>query len=198
MMMPRLPDLREIRPTALIVLLAALAVNLAALFLVNLPQAARLARADEEIRGMLDQLEGRREQVASLASARDRIEEQSHTVEVFLQEILSAKSERMVAVQRELREIGARNGISQDSIRYGHQAVAGAKEMVRFTAGFPLVGSYSSLRAFLRDIETSRNFLVIDSIELTRAKEGGVILSMTISVSTIFRDPDYGLVQGGR
>ena len=52
--------------------------------------------------------------------------------------------------------------------------------------------------AFLRDIETSRNFLVIESIELTRAKEGGVILSMTISVSTIFRDPDYGLVQGGR
>ena len=196
-MMPRLPDLREIRPTALIVLLAALAVNLAALFLLNLPQAARLQRADEEIREMQDQLDGRREEVVALASARDRIEQQSRTVKVFLEQVLSAKAERMVSVQRELREIAKRNGIRQDNIRYGHKAVIGARDMVRFTAGFPLDGSYTALRAFLRDIETSRNFLVIDSIELTTAREGGVILSLSITVSTIFRDPDYHLLRGG-
>jgi len=193
----RIPDLREIRSTVAIVVLSALGLNLALLFLVNQPLGSALRGADEQVRKLRTAVDQRRAEVANLADARAFIDGQVQTVGVFFNEVLSGKAERMVAVQRELREIAARNGIAADAIGYTHKAVEGTDDMVRFTAAFPLNGDYTSLRKFLRDVESARNFLIIDGIELTKSKEGGVILSLVIQVSTIFRDPDYRLLRAG-
>ena len=195
-MMLRLPDLREIRPTAVMVLLGALALNLAVWFLVNQPLNVAIRRATEQVRALRDDRGGRREEVTYLGDARSWIDSQSRTVSLFFDKILSGKAERMVSVQRELREIGKRNGIKTDSIGYSHLPVEDTEDMVRFTASFPLNGSYSNLRSFIRDVESARNFLIIDSIDLTKSREGGVILALTIQVSTMFRDPDYRLLRG--
>ena len=195
-MMHRLPDLRQIRPTAAVILLTGLGLNLAILLLVNQPLGAALQRSDTQVRGLLHALEERRQEVARLELARRRIDSQAQTVGLFFDEVLSGKAERMVAVQRELREIGKRNGIKTDAIGYSDLPVEGTEDVVRFTASFPLKGNYISLRNFLRDVETARNFLIVDGIELQKSREGGVILSLVIQVSTMFRDPDYRVLRG--
>ena len=96
----------------------------------------------------------------------------------------------MVPFQREIHEIGGRHDIDPNAISYSHPVVTQGGDMVRFGANFPLQGGYEVLRSFIRDIEHSRNFLIIEAIELTKSREGGVILSLNIRVSTLFRDPD--------
>lgn len=192
----RLPDPRDVRPAAVIVLLAGLALNLAVLFLVNHPLAAALRARDAQVRALRDRLEARRAEVASLEESRAWAESQARAVGIFFDQVLSGKGERMVAVQREIREIARRNGIDPRNIGYSDLPVEGTRDMVRFSAAFPLTGSYGSLRSFLRDVENARNFLIVDSIELRNSKEGGVNLSLLVQVSTIFRDPDYRLLRG--
>ena len=62
--------------------------------------------------------------------------------------------------------------------------------MTRFGATMPLTGSYESLRQFMDTIERSENFIVIESIQIANSKEGGIILSLLIQLSTYFIDPD--------
>ena len=192
-MMRRLPDLREIRPMTLIVLVAGLGINLAALFLLNVPQADRLRRSGEQLGKLSQQLTGRRGEVAEMYRAMAWIENQDRSLKVFFEQVLSGKAERMVAIQRELREIASRHGINPSSIGYSHKPADEGTNLVRFSASFPLMGNYEALRSFIRDIEHSKNFLVIDGIDLTNSREGGVRLALMIQVSTIFRDPDYRL-----
>jgi len=193
----RLPDLREIRPLALIVLVAGLGVNLAALFLVNLPQSVRLGRSETVVRELMAELEARRGQVVELRNDVEWIQEQDAKLQVFFDQVLSGKAERMVSIQIEIREIAERHGVDPTSIGYSHEAEDEAADMVRFTVSFPLEGNYQSLRSFIRDIEQSRNFLVIDAIDLTSSREGGVVLALAIQLSTIFSDPDYGAFREG-
>ena len=194
--MRRLPDLREIRATAVIVLLAGLGINVAAFLLINQPLADGLRNADQEVRQMMAGLESRRGRLDDLSEARDRIEEQVRDLGLFFDEVLSGKAERMVSVQREIREIAQRHRINPETIGYTHGGAEEGTDLVKFSASFPLRGNYEALRAFIRDVEHSRNFLVIDAIELTNSREGGVMLALAIKVSTIFRDPDYHLLRG--
>ena len=192
-MMRRMPDLREIRPVALIVLVAGLGINVAALFLVNVPQADRLARSHEQVQQLIQQVDGRKGELGEMKDAMQWIEKQDRYLTVFFDEVLSGKADRMVAIQRELREIASRYGIDPSNIGYQHKPAEETSNLVRFSASFPLNGTYEALRAFIRDVEHSRNFLIIDSIDLTNSREGGVRLSLLIQVSTIFRDPGYRL-----
>lgn len=193
----RLPDLREARATLLLVLGLGLALNVAATALVNRPLADSLGRSRAEVEALMVRLEGRRAEVGALRRGVDRIREQVVGLERFYEEVLAAKDVRMVAVQRELREIAERHGIRPETVAYRHEPADRSGEMVRFAATFPLRGSYEALRAFIRDVEHSRNFLIVDSIDLTDAREGGALLALNINVSTIFRDPEYRRVQGG-
>ena len=193
----RLPDLRESRGTVALVVVLGLGINLAALFLLNVPLDRSLAQAREEVAGLMEHVEARRREVASLNTEVGRIRAQVIGLERFFDETLAAKSERMVAVQRELRSIAERHGIRPESVSYFNAPADKTRNMVRFGATFPLRGSYEALRSFMRDVEHSPHFLIIDSVDLTNAREGGALLALDISVSTIFHDPDYRALQGG-
>jgi len=193
----RLPDLREVRGTVALLVVLGLGVNVAFLFLLNMPLDMSLAQARGEVAGLMERVEGRRREVAALNSEVERIRTQMIGLEHFFDETLSAKSERMVAVQRELRAIAERHSIRPDTVSYFNAPAGKTRNMVRFGATFPLRGSYEALRSFMHDVEHSPHFLVIDAIDLTNAREGGALLALNISVSTIFHDPDYQELLGG-
>ena len=190
-MMRRLPDLREIRTLVLVVLLAGLGINLTVLFLVNLPQAGRLGAAGETVRDLREKLDVRRAEITEMHGHLAWIEKRATALAAFYDEVLAAKGERMVAIQREIHEITGRYGIDPTSIAYSHEPAEKDTNLIRFSASLPLKGSYPAMRSFIRDIEKSRNFLLIDRIDLTNSREGGVLLSLQIQVSTIFKDPEY-------
>jgi len=197
MMTRRLPDLREVRGTLAFLVVLGLALNLAALFLLNVPLDLSLAQARAEVTGLMGQVEARRREVGNFAADVQRVRTQVSGLEHFFDETLSAKSERMVAVQRELRAIAERHSIKPETVSYFNAPADKTRNMVRFGATFPLRGSYEALRSFMRDVEHSPHFLIIDGIDLTNAREGGALLALNISVSTIFHDPDYKDVHGG-
>lgn len=196
-MMRRLPGLREARATVAFLVVLGLGVNLAALFLLNVPLDLSLTQARGEVAGLMQRVEGRRRDVAALATGVERIRSQVIGLERFFDETLAQKSERMVAVQRELRAIAERHSIRPETVAYFNEPADKTRNMVRFGATFPLRGSYEALRSFMRDVEHSPHFLIIDAIDLTNAREGGALLALSISVSTIFHDPDYQGLHGG-
>jgi Tfp pilus assembly protein PilO len=196
-MIRRLPDLREARGTVALVVVLGLGVNLAALFLLNVPLDRSLATSREEVAGLMQRVEGRRREVSDLNAQVERIRAQVIGLDRFFNETLAAKSQRMVAVQRELRAIAERHSIRPETVSYFNAPADKTRNMVRFGATFPLSGSYQALRSFIHDVEHSPHFLIIDSVDLTNAREGGALLALDISVSTLFHDPDYQAIQGG-
>ena len=186
----QLPDLRENRVLMVLCLLLWLGLNLAWLFLVNMPRSQGLASADERVQSLRRDTSRRGREVKDLQDAVERIQNREHTLELFFGQVLAEKSERMVAIQRELRRIAVRHRIDPKKISYTHNSVEDTDDMVRFGASFPLRGGYQALRSFIRDIEHSESFLIIEGIGLAKPREGGSLLSLDIQVSTMFRDPD--------
>lgn len=186
----QLPDLRENRLLIVLGLLLWLGLNLAWLSLVNLPRSQALASADERVQNLRRTASGRVREVREMELAVERIRNREHTLELFFDQVLADKSQRMVAIQRELREIAIRHRIDPKQISYSHEVVKDTVDMVRFGASFPLRGGYQVLRSFIRDIEHSENFLIIDGVNLAKSREGGALLALDIQVSTMFRDLD--------
>jgi hypothetical protein len=186
----QLPDLRENRLPVLLVLLLLLGVNLAWLFLINVPRSQGLLSAEDRVQSLSRDVRQRGRWVEELGDAVERIRNREHTLKLFFEEVLADKARKMVPIQREIRAIALRHRIDPKKIGYSHSLVEDSEDMVRFKASFPLRGGYQALRSFIRDIEHSENFLVIDGIALSKSREGGALVALDIEVSTLFRDPE--------
>lgn len=51
-----------------------------------------------------------------------------------------------------------------------------------------LAGSYSDMRGFIHDLETSPDFVVIDNVTLREGADSGVTLVVNLQLSTYYRD----------
>ena len=102
---------------------------------------------------------------------------------------LSTKEKRLISFQREIREIAKKFNINLESISYPRETYPKDK-VTKLSAVMPLTGSYENLRSFIDTIEKSENFIVIEAIQLTNSREGGVILNLNIMLSTYFVDED--------
>ncbi len=171
------------------VLALGLAANLVVIFLVNLPRAHRA----ESLRAAAERfghVRTERERTANgLRGEYQRIMDGRRTLETFYSDVLSTKRERMTAVQREIREIARKYNIAPETITYNHEPFE-RDRITRFTVVMPLDGSYENLRQFISSVENSENFLTITGILLADSKEGGVILSLNVTLATWFFDPD--------
>ena len=61
------------------------------------------------------------------------------------------------------------------------------RTLTRLKIEMTLSGSYADMRAFIHQLETSPEFVVIDNVELGEGAEGGP-LSVTLHLSTYYRD----------
>ena len=52
----------------------------------------------------------------------------------------------------------------------------------------PARGTYSSVRHFIEELETSERFFLLDSIGMVRSEDGGGELDIQLSMSTFFAD----------
>ena len=196
MMKIRRFDLRENAGAFIAVTVVWLAANVAAAFLLNFPRAeeARSLRAASEDFEL--KLRRRQEKVNAVRSDFERVMGSARSLQTFYDDVLSTKRQRMTTFQKEIRDIAAKFNIKPESISYTRDVNKG-EQLVKFSAILPLSGSYENLRAFVNSLENSENFLVIQSVALTDSKEGGVILSLQISVATYFLDPDLRLRTAG-
>ncbi|MFQ5702149.1 MAG: type 4a pilus biogenesis protein PilO [Acidobacteriota bacterium] len=181
-------DVRERAGVISTVILAWLGLNLGFAFLINVPRANEVASLREQVRHLNREISRKTLDVDRLRPQQKRVVEGNSNLEVFYDEVLSTKRKRLISFQKELREIAGKFRINMDAVNYPREQLA--NKVTKLSAAMPLSGSYENLRSFLETIEGSRNFIVIDSIQLANSKEGGVVLSLTILLSTYFVDPD--------
>ena len=181
-------DLRENLWRIAGVLGVLLLLNLGFYLLFNLPRLRSLQNLEErrntaarELRSTMARCDKMRELVA-------QYDEETKRLDDFYDNVLGSQMDRMTPIQKEVRSIASEFHIDPEAIDYNPQESPGTG-MTLFQITIPLVGGYPNLRQFINRIESSRHLLIVDSVELTGAREGGAMLSLTIKISTVFHAP---------
>ncbi len=181
-------DIRAESGTILLILMVLFVFNLLFFLFFTRPAYSRYRNLSADNFPALRALEQKEKETEIIEKRFSRISETENNIKEFYQEILSTKDERMIDIQLEVVDIAMQFSINPDTMKYGNEELL--KEGVeKFTISVPLVGTYANLRNFLHKIENSENFLIVDRVFLTTAKEGGVILQLNIQLSTFFNAP---------
>ena len=190
-------DIREKTGLIVIVILVWLGLSLAFAFLVNVPRTRKAADLEAALAHATGLLASKEDDVAKLAELHDRVLKGRESLDTFYADVLSTKKERLLSFVKEIREIAVKFNINVENIGYPRQTFPKDK-VTKFSAVVPLSGSYENLRQFVDTVERSQNFIIIESVELTSGREGGIILSLRVMLSTYFLDEEIEDVEGGR
>ena len=182
-------DVREKATVIAATILVWLGLNLAFAFVVNVPRSQRVATLDQAVVHAAGLLGNKQDDVARLRQHFTRVMDGRKNLDTFYADVLSTKNDRLIAFQKEIRDIANKFHINLESISYPREEFPKDK-VAKFSATMPLTGSYENLREFIDTIEKSQNFIVIEGIQLANSKEGGVILSLNVLLSTYFVDPE--------
>jgi Tfp pilus assembly protein PilO len=137
----------------------------------------------------LQKLSARKDQVEDHEQFVATVKQTEGDLETLRLAVLSTRNERMVEVQQELAALCERFGIDLTSVTFDGQLLLD-EGLDRMAMNVPLEGNYRNLREFLRAVEDSDKFLIIERVALARAKEGGRPLDLSIQLATYFRAPE--------
>lgn len=118
-----------------------------------------------------------------------RYDSETTRLDAFYTDRIGTQMERMTRIQQALRAIATEFRVDPESMDYNTSEVENS-DLVRFQITIPLNGGYPNLRHFINRVETAKYLAVIDSIELAGSRDGGAMLSLTIRISTYFREPE--------
>lgn len=123
-----------------------------------------------------------------LADFYDKLNATESNTESFYKKVLGTKQERLIQIQQEINDIGAEFRINPETVSYSNTD-KDEDGLELFSIQLPVEGDYSDLRNFISRIESSKSFLIVDSISLQGTKEGGLQLQLNINVTTYFDAP---------
>lgn len=181
-------DLRQNLWRVAAVLGGLLALNLAFYLFFNLPRLRALESLEDRRNTAARELRTTTERVAKIQNLLTVYDDQTRRLDDFYENLLGTQMDRMTTIQKEVRSIATEFHIDPEAIDYNPAEIEGAG-LTLFQITIPLTGGYANLRQFINRIESSRHLLIVDSVELTGAREGGVMLSLTIKISTVFHAP---------
>lgn len=103
-------------------------------------------------------------------------------------DVLQTRDQRMIEAQEEFADLATQFNIASDAIHY-ENTILEDEGIERFAMTGPLEGGYANLRRFIHAVEESKKFLVIERVALAEGVEGGVLLSLNITLATYFDLP---------
>jgi Tfp pilus assembly protein PilO len=181
-------DLRESLWRIAAILGVLLLLNLGFYLLFNLPRLRSLQTLESRRNSAASDLRGTQGRCAQMRDLLSKYDDETKKLEDFYGNVLGSQLDRMTSIQKEVRGIASEFRIDPESIDYNSQEIEGTG-MAQFQITIPLVGGYPNLRQFINRVESSRHLLIIDSVQLTGAREGGAMLNLTIKISTMFSLP---------
>lgn len=181
-------DLRENLWRVGAVLGGLLALNLAFYLFFNLPRLRALESLEDRRNTAARELRTTMTRVETIQRLVAQYDDQTRRLDDFYENLLGTQMDRMTTIQKEIRSIATEFHIDPEAIDYNPEEIQGAN-LTLFQITIPLIGGYPNLRQFINRIESSRHLLIVDSVELTGAREGGAMLSLTIKISTVFHAP---------
>lgn len=181
-------DVRAESGTIIVIAMVLLVLNLFFFLFLTKPAISRYRSLNAENSPALRALEHKEKETKIIEKRFARITETEENIKEFYENVLSSKNERMIDIQLEVVDIATQFNINPETVKYSNEELN--KEGVeKFSISVPLTGTYANLRHFLHRIEDSENFLIVDRVFLSTAKEGGVILQLNIQLSTFFDAP---------
>ena len=167
-------------------LLVALVINLLAYAFIVYPlsrQVADVASRDERAARELQSARQEHGQAAGTLTGKDRAATELTT---FYRSVLPTD----VSSARRLVYLRLHKLAQQSGMRYSRMANEIKEErtstLTRLKTEMEMAGSYSSMRTFIHQLETSPEFVVIDNVELSEDDQGGE-LKVKLELSTYFR-----------
>src|SRR5262249_36300451 len=111
----------------------------------------------------------------TLSAYYDRLQGNEQNLDDFYNTVLGSTQENLVPVQREVIDIATECRISPGIVSYDNKE-NDENGIEEFGVSVPVEGDYGDLRRFIAKLESSKSFLIVDGIQLTGTKEGGLTL----------------------
>jgi Tfp pilus assembly protein PilO len=165
----------------------ALGINVAVYAAVVYPLSQRVANIEQRDRNAEEQLLAAQRdhaQAAGTLSGKDRA---ATELASFYKDVLPSD----LAGARRLTHLRLAQLARESNLKFLHSSFEPVSErnrtLTRLKIEMVLAGSYTDMRAFIHELETSPEFVVIDNVALGEGAEGGP-LSVTVHLSTYYRD----------
>jgi len=185
--------------TVLIVLGAVIAINAAVAGLVVSPMAARVASGEQSAAIAAQALKAaERDLAAATATLAGRTRADQDLVRFYTSilpvDLAGARRATYLVLSQIARD--AQLQIQRRTEAVEPPRTRGPREiepaLTRLGITMVLKGDYESVRQFLRDVEASRSFIVIDNVAVTEGTDSGTALVLTVELSTYFRTVSHG------
>jgi Tfp pilus assembly protein PilO len=203
----RVPEIIALTVATLLLVLAA-----CAYFLLLVPERARLVALEQERAQLQSKLRASSEGVERNESTQASVDKIVASLSEFETTVLASRDpQTTTAVISELNEKTRRHNLARAQFSFSHldeaalgqtpaqQTAARAANASKRESVFPAIdisltieGPYGNLRRFIRDIEQSRRFIVINGIQLEGVSETGdkaraALVSLRLDMSAHFR-----------
>lgn len=148
----------------------------------------------------IDELRARRATLESELSAAEAQRDQANAqiasvkqlegeLDRIYNETWGRPDERLTPLLRELYRLARESGLQPSARSYSNEQSLREGEATAMTIAFGVDGTYDQLRRMIHLIETSDQYVVIDSLTLADAAESGSRLSINMQLRTLFREP---------
>ena len=187
------------RRAVILPLAVALLVNLGIGAMVVFPSSERVARAErQELVALQDLAAAQREFAAANRTLQDKTRAEADLkqfyTEVLPADMVGARRATYVHLARLAQEAGLQYQRRLEESREPKQGdSATTSALTRFDITMVLKGDYEGVRQFIRDVEASDGFIVIDNVGLAEGPDPGSALVLTVEFSTYYRTPARGL-----
>jgi Tfp pilus assembly protein PilO len=168
-------------------LAAALAVNVVVYAAVVYPLSQRVANIEQRDRTAEEQLGAARRDHAQATGTLTGKDRAAAELATFYKDVLPSD----LAGARRLTQLRLAQLARQSNLKFVRATFEPVNEskrtLTQLRIEMVLSGTYSDVRAFIHQLETASEFVVVDNIELGQGAEGGA-LSVTLHLSTYYRD----------
>jgi Tfp pilus assembly protein PilO len=169
----------------------ALGVNIVLYAAVVYPLAQRVANIEQRDRTAEEQLQAAQREHAQAAGTLTGKDRAAAELATFYKDVLPSD----LSGARRLTSLRLAQLARESNLKFLHARFEPIAErnrtLTRLKIEMVLSGSYTDMRAFIHQLETAPEFVVIDNVELGEGAEGGP-LSVTLHLSTYYRDATDG------
>ncbi len=166
----------------------ALLLNLLAYGAVVYPLSQRVANIEERDRAAETALAAARAEYARASGTVSGKDRAAKELETFYARVLPsdvAGARRLTTLR--LQQLARQSDLATDTARVSEVANRRDSTLKGLRVEMTLTGTYPAVRAFLYQLETAPEFVVIDNVQLTEGADSQGILRISVEVSTYYR-----------
>ncbi len=164
-----------------------LGLNVLALMLGILPMSRAVASAETRATAAAADAGAAASELAAATAARDGRDTATRELTTFHTDVLpEGVAEARRLLQLKVAQLARAHDVTFARSVASPEAIRGS-DLARLQATIELVGRYRDVRQFLYELETSKDFVVVDSIVLSEGEDASAPLDLTIVLSTYFK-----------